>query len=229
MSATITASGHKIISRHSKSAWDVNTQMTTVLGIIADVLWMLAYIFTIRAGFLDHSYGVPLVAVCLNFTWEFIFSLIIRPESKLRMVLTLLWLAIDSVILYQLFRWGACDQVPQIQAHFVAVVVGTLMLAAIGHLTFNYTYKEHGGQEGAFIINLVMSILFVFLFFDRPGLHGLSYAAAWLKMIGTLILSLGNFSLMYKQPKKYCFFFFLFAAIFLFDVIYVYLMTQARG
>jgi len=229
MSSTTKAVDQQIISRHSMSAWNVNTQMTTVLGIIADVLWMLAYIFTIRVGFRDHSYGIPLVAVCLNFTWEFIFSLVFRPKSKLRMVLTLLWLAIDSVILYQLFRWGAGDQVLWIRAHFVAVVIGTLVLAAIGHITFNYTYQEHGGQEGAFIINLVMSILFVFLFFDRPGLRGLSYAAAWLKMIGTLILSLGNFALMYKEPKKYCFFFFLFATIFLFDVLYVYLMTQARG
>lgn len=209
-------------------AWDVNTRATMVAGIIADVLWMLAYIFTIRIGFRDHSYGVPMVAVCLNFTWEFIFSLVIRPKSKLRMGLTLLWLAIDAVIVYQLLRYGRGDQLPQLQPYFVLIVIGTIVLAAIAHITFYYTYEDPGGQEDAFSINLIMSILFVFLFFSRPDMRGLSYAAAWLKLIGTGILSAGNFWLMRKEERKYGFFIFLFGTIFLFDVIYVALMWHAR-
>jgi hypothetical protein len=216
-------------SRLSKNAWEASTPFGNACGIVGDVLWMLAYIFTIRVGFRDHSYGIPLVALCLNFSWEFVFSLIIRPKSKLRMILTLLWLGLDCVILYQLLRWGSAEQTPQLQPHFVLIVVGTLILATIGHITFHRTFKDPGGQEAAFAINLVMSILFVFLFFDRPGMHGLSYAAAWLKMFGTLILSIANCTVMYKQARKYGFFLFLFATILLFDVIYVYLMTQARG
>jgi hypothetical protein len=214
---------------HYWDKWDVNTPATIVAGIIADVLWMLAYVFAIRAGFRDHTYGVPMLAVCLNFSWEFVFSIIIRPNSKLRLTLTLLWLAIDSVILYQLLRWGAADQLPAIQRHFVPVVIGTLILAVIGHLTFYRTYEDPGGQEDAFAINLIMSVLFVFLFLGRPDMRGLSYATAWLKMIGTLILSVGNFIIMRTEAKKYGFFFFLFATIFLFDLIYVCLMAQARG
>jgi hypothetical protein len=209
-------------------AWNITTPATTVAGIIADVLWMLAYIFAIRAGFHDHTYGVPLVAVCLNFSWEFVFSLIVRPKSKLRMGLTLLWLAIDCVILYQLLRYGRADQIPQLQPYFIPIVIGTLILAMIGHITFHRTYKDPGGQEDAFAINLIMSILFVFLFFSRPDMRGLSYATAWLKMIGTGILSAGNFWLMRKEEKKYGFFIFMFATIFIFDVIYIVLMSQAR-
>jgi len=221
----------QMLSRHCKDgdAWNVNTPLTIALSIIADVLWMLAYIFTIRAGFRDHTYGFPLVAVCLNISWEFVFSLVIRPKSKLRMILTLLWLALDLVILFQLLRWGAADQLPAIQAHFVPVVLGTLLLAGIGHITFHYTYHDPGGQEVAFTINLVMSVLFVFLLFDRPNLQGLSYAAAWLKMLGTLILSAVNTALMYKEPRRYGFYLFLFATIFLFDALYVYLLTEARA
>jgi hypothetical protein len=210
------------------SAWNVSTPATNVAGIIADVLWMLAYICTIRIGFRDHTYGVPLVAVCLNFSWEFVFSLIIRPKSKLRMGLTLLWLAIDCVIVYQLFRYGRADQIAQLQPYFVPIVIGTMVLAIIGHITFYRTYEDPGGQEDAFAINLIMSILFVFLFFSRPDMRGLSYAAAWLKMIGTGILSAGNFWLMRKEEKKYGFFIFLFGTIFLFDVIYVSLLWHAR-
>ncbi len=221
--------GRPILSRHRKDAWTVDTPLTTALSIVADVLWMAAYVCAVRVGFRDHTYGFPLVAVCLNFSWEFVFSLVIRPKSKLRMGLTLLWLAIDAVILYQLLRWGAADQQPWIQAHFVAIVAGSLLLAAIGHITFHHTYHDPGGQEVAFVINLVMSILFVMLLLNRPGLGGLSYAAAWLKMVGTLILSAVNTALMYREPRRYGFYLFLFAAILLFDVLYVYLFAQARA
>src|SRR5262249_17979645 len=128
-------------------AWDKTTPATTVAGIVADVLWMLAYIFAIRAGFHDHSYGVPMLAVCLNFSWEFVFSIIIRPESKLRLTLTLLWLAIDTVILYQLVRWGKAEQISQLQPYFLLIVLGTILLCVIGHITFYRTYEDPGGQE----------------------------------------------------------------------------------
>ena len=224
-----TSNSKQILSRHYKDAWIVRTPLTDALGVLADFLWMLAYIFAIRVGFRDHTYGFPLVAVCLNVSWEFVFSLVIRPKSKLRIILTLLWLALDLVILYQLLRWGAVDQLPLIRAHFIPIVLATLLLAAIGHITFHRTYHDPGGQPVAFAINLVMSILFVFLLLDRPDLRGLSYATAWLKMLGTFILSAANTAFMYKQPKRYGFHLFLFATIFLFDVLYIYLFAQARA
>jgi hypothetical protein len=219
----------QVLLRQCNDAWCVNPPLTNALGILADILWMLAYIFAIWVGFRDHTYGFPLVAVCLNVSWEFLFSLVFRPTSKVRMILTLLWLALDLVILYQLLRWGAADQLPLIQAHFIPIVLGTLLLAAIGHFTFHCTYDDPGGEQAAFAINLVMSILFVFLLLRRSDLRGLSYAAAWLKMLGTLILSAVNTALMYKEPRRYGFYLFLFAAIFLFDVLYICLFAQARA
>ena len=45
----------------------------------------------------------------------------------------------------------------------------------------------------AFIINLVMSVLFVELFFERVDLKGLSIYAAWLKLAGTLFSGIALF------------------------------------
>jgi hypothetical protein len=227
-SATSTGNG-KIRPRLRLDAVSGNNPLLIALGLLADVLWMLAYIFAICVGFRDHTYGFPLVAVCLNVSWEFLFSLVFRPESKLRMIVYLIWLALDLVILYQLLRWGAAEQVPLIRAHFIPIVLGTLVLAVIGHVTFHNTFNDPDGEDAAFAINLVMSILFVFLLFDRPDLRGLSYATAWLKMLGTLILSLLNVFIRRDDLKGYGFNLFLFATIFLFDVLYICLFAHARG
>jgi hypothetical protein len=48
-------------------------------------------------------------------------------------------------------------------------------------------------------------------------------------MFGDFVLAAGNGALMYKEPKRYGFFLFIFVMIFIFDVIYVCLMAHARG
>ena len=229
MASEFSADYEQLLSHYRKTAALGSTPSMKAPAVLADLLWMLAYIFTIRAGFRDHACGFPLLAVCLNVSWEFLYSLVFRPQSKLRMTLTLIWLALDLIILTQLLRWGAVDQLPLIRAHFIPVVVGTLFLAIIGHVTFHYTYHDRDGHGAAFAINLIMSVLFVFLLLQRPDLRGLSYATAWLKMIGTLILSALNTMVMYKEPRRYGFYLFLFVAIFGFDVLYIYLFSQVRA
>ena len=39
------------------------------------VFWILVYVLMIRRGLRDRSYGMPMVALCLNIVWETYFSL----------------------------------------------------------------------------------------------------------------------------------------------------------
>ena len=58
-----------------------------------------------------------------------------------------------------------------------------------------------GGTQSAYIINYVMSVLFVFLYFDRPDSKGLSYGGAWTKMLGTAFISLANIPVWPQDPR----------------------------
>jgi hypothetical protein len=93
-------------------------------------LWSAAYIFFIVRGYKDKSYGVPLISVCLNFTWELYFAVLCRPKVLDHLGPELLrrlgmqpetkfctatgmeywglffWLVLDTVILIQLFLYG---------------------------------------------------------------------------------------------------------------------------
>ena len=52
-----------------------------VLPVISGICWTIVYAFLAYRSFKDKSYGMPLAALALNFTWEFTFSFIYPPAS----------------------------------------------------------------------------------------------------------------------------------------------------
>jgi hypothetical protein len=73
-------------------------------AIGGDLLWLLAYILIIRKGFQDRTYGVPLLALALNFTWEFLYTIQFPPSDWPHIVLRWSWLLADMVIRLQEHR-----------------------------------------------------------------------------------------------------------------------------
>jgi hypothetical protein len=67
------------------------------------------------------------------------------------------------------------------------------------------------------------------MYFNRRDLSGLSYGAAWAKMLGTGIMSLATFIGFLKEGGTHYFLEYLFACIFLFDVIYIYMLHKASS
>lgn len=205
-----------------------------IAGVIGCALWAAAYYFVIVTGFKQKTYGIPLAAICMNITWELLsvfFWVAVREEPAFHYS-DIVWLCMDLVIISQLLFFGRDQQtIPQIRQHFYWVVGGTLILAFLGQYTFPKTYYDPDGFVLAFIINMGMSILFVFMFVARPDLRGLSYAVAWLKMLGTACES---FMCVWWMPAKhpeisnFSFFYFLYLTTFLFDCIYIAQLTAAR-
>ena len=107
-----------------------------------------------------------------------------------------------------------------------------LVLCFVGQLTFVLTFGDLLGFIDAFIINLVMSALFVAMYFARqPDGVGLNYPAAWLKMIGTACTSIQCAALLpviRPDIPSWGFLYFLYLLIFALDVIYVVLLHNAR-
>ncbi len=163
------------------------------------------------------------------------------------------------MILIQVFRFGRARQViPQVREYFVPVVVGTLILSFLGHLTFhrhvtaNSIFPDESGTIPAFIISLVMSVLFVGMYYARPDGAGLSKTVAWTKFVGTLCYSVGNTMILMRMPTVQYevqvrqsgteqwntagmignttihpgFLYFLFTGIAIFDLIYLWLLYR---
>lgn len=210
-----------------------------LVGACGYALWLVAYILVIRIGRRDKTYAIPLVPICLNFAWEFMDSWVLPDPVAFWEWVDRAWFLLDVAILWQLLRYGQREQiVPEIARAFYVVVPVTLLLAFFGQYTFVTTFHDTLGFIAAFAINLIMSILFIFFYFARRDLHGLSYGAAWCKMFGTALASIQCVFLFplihplapvgYSPLSPYSFFTFMFLTIFVFDVTYVVLLTRAR-
>jgi len=239
-----------------------------LLGTLGDLLWAVAYIFFAIIGFRQRTYALPLLAVCLNFSWEFAFVVVARPEQFVALLPHLAWLLIDAVLVWQVIRYGKGEQShPQLQRLFYPFLAAVFLLAYTGELTLHRTmlhnsiFPDTQGHTVAFIINLVMSILFITFLMGRPHLRGISIAGAWAKMLGTALISIGNILVFLRaQGSEFemqmrrvptepgaavppwremgefgvrsintSFYMYLFATIFLMDVLYIYLVYRQRA
>jgi len=201
------------------------------IGAVGCVLWMVAYYLFIRQGFRDKTYGVPMAAICLNITWEGFTPFLPNPVPLWK-IIELVWFVIDGVILWQLWTYGKKTMLPQpLQRYHGLVVVAMLAIALGFHITWHRFWDDHLLFMDAYLINMVMSILFVVFFFGRPRQEGLTIAGAWLKMIGSLFTGIQSAVFLPKvmtAHQDWSFLWFMIVVIFLADCTYIWLLYHGR-
>ena len=206
------------------------------LTVLGDLCWAIAYILIIRQCFKQLTYGLPLVAIVMNFTWELQYSLVQPPRCDdgtvdvVKAAMILAWAALDAVIVWQLFRYGRAQQtIDEIQRYFPFVVVGSLLLAAAGNFAFAQFHPDEAAPLSGLIINFVMSLLFIFLLFARPGLQGVGWGASLFRVAGNSVIFFANiFLLQENRPSMRGFVMFLFAGTAIFDLIFMTLLYTRR-
>ncbi len=234
-------------------------QIAALLAFAGDLLWAIVYIIAIVIGQRQRTYAVPMVAIGLNVTWEVLHTAIYPPALFANLIANLIWLAFDLLIVIQLIRFGRDRQSNDVVRRFFGgVVVGMLGLALVGHATFyrhvtsNAIFPDTDGVVSAFVINLVMSVLFIAFYFERPSGEGISRPIAWLKMFGTAAISAANVIAFETIPRvryevqmrkegtaewvdlgsigsqtvRPGFLYFLFVAILIFDIVYIILLYR---
>jgi hypothetical protein len=72
---------------------------------IGGVLWTTAYLLIILKGIKDKTHGMPLVALALNFTWEFI-HVFVYPSNGISLYLNTSWFLLDLGIAYTYFKYS---------------------------------------------------------------------------------------------------------------------------
>lgn len=206
------------------------------LTVLGDFLWAVAYVLIIRQCFRQRSYGLPLAAIAMNFTWELQYSLLQPPRCDngsvdvVKVAMILAWVVLDAVIVWQLFRYGRAEQsIQEVRRHFPAVVLTSLILAALGNLAFARFHPNASAPFSGLIINFVMSLLFIFLLFGRPKLRGISWGAALFRVAGNSVIFFANIFLMQgNAPGVRDFALFLFGGTALFDLIFLKLLYDRR-
>lgn len=161
-----------------------------VLQLGMALFWIMTYILIIFRGFRDETYGMPMVAICANLSWEFIFAFI-HPQNAIQQKITMIWFALDIVILLQYLLYGRKDFKKYLSAKlFYASFILTLGVSYLIILTLTQEFHDFDGRYTAFSQNLMMSGLFISLFFWHGNGKGQSLLIAICKMLGTLCASI---------------------------------------
>jgi hypothetical protein len=200
--------------------------MQTLILTVGGLFWILTYVFIIFKGSKDKTYGMPLIALCANISWEFIFSFII-PSSTPQLFINYLWFGLDCVIVFQFFRYYK-NEFPNLSSSIAFTAFGLLLFSAfIIIISGAQLLDDHRGVYAAFGQNLLMSILFVGMFFKRgEGLRGQSIFIAVFKMIGTGLTSI-HFYLYEPVSHSSLVLPSLFVSILSFDLLYVLLLANS--
>jgi hypothetical protein len=82
--------------------------MEASLKLISGICWSTVYIVLIYNGFKHNSYGMPFLALGLNFGWEFIYSFYAFDigNISLQRGINIFWFVLDAIIVYQYFSFG---------------------------------------------------------------------------------------------------------------------------
>lgn len=161
------------------------------------LFWTLVYVEVAWRGVRERTYGMPLVALGANITWEFYWTFVERPPGTTRLMsyaqstVDCVWLLVDAVILWTLLRNGR-REFPMLSAWGVrALVAVALLTTGTVEVILNRDFDGRLVVCVAFGQNLMMSALFLAMLYSRGSLRGQSVTIAANKLAGTVLASVG--------------------------------------
>lgn len=187
------------------------------------VLWLVAYGLIIRRGFLDKTYGMPLVPLCMNFSYEIAFGFI-WPDDFPTNVVNIIWSGIDAILVYQYLRFGLKEWPAHYPRRlFYPTFATVLIMAFTGIVTLTVdTNDYHGGNLTGWGAQLMLSAGSIYMLLRRDSPRGQSVYIALARSLGTL-------ALIYAQEyymRPFMFLRFVYVAFVVIDIAYVWLLIR---
>lgn len=170
------------------AAVNANHPLGLTVGALSSLFWTLAYALIIRRGGKDRTFGMPLVALAANLSWEVIFLVeTIRLDgADARLALILPWTLLDGAILVQCLRFGADDFAdPWVRRWFRPLLLAIIAFTALVLRALIREFHDAIGWYTAFGQNLLMSTLFVAMLLRRRDVRGQSVYIGLAKLLGT--------------------------------------------
>jgi hypothetical protein len=159
------------------------------------LLWVFTYIIVIRGIKKSAFIDIPLIAVTANVAWEFLWSFVfITDMGSLYMWGYRSWFFLDCFIVFGLFRNGykqiGIAALRKISKSIIAFGIACWLLMLYFYIK-NYDFPvSHNGVYSGYIINVLMSALYIPMLLRLGDSQQFSKWAGWLKGVGTLLITI---------------------------------------
>lgn len=201
--------------------------LMNVLIVISGICWSAVYIDSIRTGFKQKTYCMPLFALGLNIAWEGIYAytdLFIRKEIGAQALANTIWFLLDIFIIITFIKFGKKEiQSEERRKWFIPWTVLVFASCLVIQILFIAEFGDVEGEKySAYLQNITMSVAYLYMLDRRESSKGQTMIIAVCKCIGTLTPTiLGT-----MEGNK----FILVTGIicFIFDVLYIYFLYSVK-
>jgi hypothetical protein len=202
------------------------TMPEVILFALGCLCWVIVYLIVIKNIRKHNFVEVPAVAVCANFAWEALWSWSYTTDMGLLFVWGYrIWFFLDVFIVISLFRYGYKQVInDQLRDKFIPYTIFGMVCWFGGLYFFIGEYGNPMGATSGYILNVMMSALYIMLFLNRDSIEGFSFTAGILKGVGTALISIFCFMRWSDDP----FLLVLCVATFVLDALYIYYFSQRR-
>jgi len=163
--------------------------MAPFLTILSGLAWTIVYIESIRIGFRDKTYAMPVAALALNVAWESTYAVHdLMTSVSIQAFVNLTWALADLAIVFTFLKFGRAE-LPSFVTRTMFAVWSILIFGAsyVVQWLFLARFGTHDASRySAFLQNALMSGLFVQMIIARRGLRGQTLTIAIAKWLGTL-------------------------------------------
>jgi hypothetical protein len=195
--------------------------MNDFLLIMGGLFGELAYVFIIKKGFEDKTYGMPIAALLANISWEFIYSFVHGPNN-IQFYVNVAWFSLDCIVFYQLLKYWRTEIKDISSRTFYIFIFVSLIMAYLLVIYIEKKFSD-GGFYSAFGANFMMSYLFILMLYRRKSLRGQSIYIAISKLLCTVATCLAAYKYQAFMPNTGLLEF-LYLSMFFLDSVYVVLV-----
>jgi hypothetical protein len=166
----------------------VYTTTELVLFGIGAFFWLACYVLVIR-GIVKYKFvGISAAVVGANIAWEFLWAFVYRQDmGEVIQIGYYGWFALDCFIVYSMFRYGYKQVLEANRKYFnlffAYSIAGWLVVLYFFILD---RYDNPIGANTAYAIQLLISASCLGMLLRNPLEKGISYLAAWCRMLGSL-------------------------------------------
>lgn len=191
------------------------------------LLWVVVYFNVIRDIYTKQFCGIPPITVGANITWEFLKSFVYPTDMGLFYILIYkIWFFLDLYIAYGSFKYGDKLVAEPIKKYFKLIMTFNLIVWLIAQYLFmKMGYDDVVGAFSAFIINVVISGMYISIVLTTNYLSNFTKTVAWAKMFGTGLV--GVFAFMHWSENYLLLT--LGIVIFTLDAFYLYLLYSRKS
>jgi hypothetical protein len=203
------------------------TPLELALFALGCLGWVVVYLIVAKNIIRHHFVEIPWAAVAANVAWEFVWSFVY--ETNMGRLFGLgyeIWFFLDVFIVYGVYRYGTNQLSNPKSLPFLrpALVFGIVAWTVLLYFLRKEGYDTITGAISGYILNVMMSALYIVHFLGRGDKEPFSYVAAWSKFFGTGLISV--FCFLYWPDKWFLLSMCVIAAVL--DVAYIVLFTRSR-